>query len=107
PGTEGLPDERAWELVSPTQKNSAEVAVPGVAGGVFENGSVRIQAGATSGESITYTSWTSFGQAQGAPATNQYLSKRTAAGWETENISPFGFIAQPLKPPFTGFSADL
>ena len=27
PGEGGLPDERAWELVSPAQKNSAEVGV--------------------------------------------------------------------------------
>lgn len=106
-GEAGLPDDRAWELVSPGLKSSAEVAVPGQSAGFFEPRSVRIQAGATSGEAITYTSWTSFGDAEGAFATSQYLSKRTPTGWGTENISPFGFLANPLTPPFNGFSADL
>jgi DNA-binding beta-propeller fold protein YncE len=102
-----LGDDRAWELVSPAQKNSAEVAVPNFAGGLIEDSTIRIQAGAASGEAITYTSFTSFGKAESAPGTSQYLSKRTASGWATENISPFGLQAFPLVPPYQGFSADL
>ncbi len=105
--TEALADDRAWELVSPGQKNSAEVAVPGTAAGFFEIRTLRIQAGAGSGEAVTYTSWTSFGEAEGSPATNQYLSRRGGGGWETENISPFGFLRNALTPPFTGFGPDL
>ncbi len=100
-------DGRAYELVSPGEKNGAEVAVPGNSAGFNEPRTVRIQAGASSGEAVTYTSWTSFGEAEGAPATNQYLSRRSAGGWETENISPFGFLKSPLTPPFTGFTPDL
>jgi hypothetical protein len=100
-------DDRHHELVSPGEKNSAEVAVPGPAAGFFQEKTIRIQAGATSGEAVTYTSWTSFGEAEGAPATNQYLSRRGAGGWETENISPFGFLRNALNPPFTGFGPDL
>jgi hypothetical protein len=103
-----LPDERAWELVSPAQKDSADVAVPvSNTSGFVDDRFVRIQAGATSGEAVTYTSWTSFGDADGAPATSQYLSRRSESGWQTENISPFGFIWFPLIPPFSGFSPDL
>ncbi len=102
-----LPDDRAWELVSPGLKNSAEVAVPGAAGGLFEDRTVRIQAGSGSGEAITYTSWTSFADAESAPATSQYLSRRTSSGWKTENISPFGFISSTLVPPYSGFDAGL
>ena len=83
------------------------MAVPGNAAGFIEDRFTRIQAGATSGEAVTYTSWTSFGDAEGAPATSQYLSKRTASGWATENISPFGFTWSPLIPPYNGFSPDL
>ncbi len=100
-------DNRAYELVSPGEKNSAEVAVPGNSAGFNEPRTVRIQAGASSGEAVTYTSWTSFGEAEGAPATNQYLSRRGAGGWETDNISPFGFLKNPIAPPFTGFTPDL
>jgi DNA-binding beta-propeller fold protein YncE len=108
PGSGGLADERGYELVSPAQKNSAEVAVPGQAGGLFnENNSVRIQAADGNGETITYTSWTSFGDPEGAPSSSQYLSKRTASGWSTENASPFGFVKQPLEVPYRGFTPDL
>jgi hypothetical protein len=100
-------DLRRYELVSPGEKNSADVAVPGNAAGFVEPRSVKIQAGATSGDAITYTSWTSFGEAEGAQATSQYLSKRAESGWQTENISPFGFIWSPLLPPYVGFSPDL
>jgi NHL repeat len=106
-GIEGLLDDRAYELVSPAQKNSGEVAVPGNSAGFDEPKTIRIQAGATSGEAVTYTSWTSFGEAEGAPATNQYLSKRSAGGWQTENISPFGFLRSAVRPPFSGFTPDL
>jgi hypothetical protein len=100
-------DSRRYELVSPGQKNSAEVGGPPTSAGVVEANSVLIQAGAPSGEAITYTSWISFGEAQGAPATSQYFSKRTPAGWETDNISPFGFQSNLFVPPYLGFSADL
>ncbi|MGA8365463.1 MAG: hypothetical protein WB709_13235 [Solirubrobacteraceae bacterium] len=106
-GEQGLPDNRSYELVSPAQKNSAEVAVPGTAGGLFELRVARIQAAASSGASVTYTSWTSFAAAHSAAGTSQYLSKRTPAGWKTENISPFGFESNTLIPPFSGFTFDL
>jgi NHL repeat len=107
PGAGALPDGRAYELVSPAQKNSAEVGVAPPAGGASSNPFYRfIQAGATSGEAITYTSWTSFADPKSAPGTSQYLSKRSAAGWQTENLFPFG-SERRLIPPFGGFSADL
>jgi len=108
PGEGSLPDNRAYELVSPAQKNSAEVAVPGVPGGLFNTErSARINAASDSGEALTYTSWTSFGEAEGAPSTSQYLSKRTPGGWSAENISPYGFLKAPLESPYRGFTADL
>jgi hypothetical protein len=103
----GLPDNRRYELVSPARKGSAEVAVPGVAGGVFSELYIRIQAGAASGEALTYTSWTSFGKPEGASAASQYLSRRTPTGWNTANISPFGHERYALVPPYRGFSTDL
>jgi hypothetical protein len=107
-GEEGLPDGRAYELVSPAQKEGAEVGVPTVDGGLYLEDKVpRIQAAATSGEALTYTSWTSFGDPEGASGASQYLSRRTPTGWRTENISPFGFLRNVLEPPYYGFSADL
>jgi hypothetical protein len=108
PGEGALPDGRAWELVSPAKKNSAEVAVPGVAGGgvISFDGYHPIEAAAGSGETITYTSWTSFGNPVGAPTTSQYVATRGPDGWGTENISPFG-VERILVPPYRGFSPDL
>ncbi len=106
--TATLPDNRAFELVSPAQKNSAEVAIPAFGGGAYlQEGSVRIQAAAGSGEAVTYTSFTSFGKPEGAPSTSQYLARRSATGWSTENVSPFGFNEDPVKPPYVGFTPDL
>jgi hypothetical protein len=112
-GEGALPDDRGWELVSPADKNSGDVFTTidsreGDAGGLFETDRARaIQAAAGSGEAVTYTSWTSFGEAESAPPTSQYLSKRTASGWQTEGISPRGFQGNIFVPPYMGFSPDL
>jgi len=72
----GEVDHRGYELVSPGLKSSAEVAVPGGAAGFAEaERAVRIQAAAGSGEAATYTSWTSFGAAEGAPGTRRSKKK--------------------------------
>jgi sugar lactone lactonase YvrE len=106
-GTGALPDNRAWELVSPGEKNSAEVAMPSAPAGLKEDRTTRIQTGSGSGEAVTYTSLSSFADPESAPGTSQYLSKRTASGWATENISPRGIVRQILSPPYNGFSPDL
>lgn len=76
-----LPDDRAWEMVSPVDKNGGEIQGFGgsIGGGVLQ--------AAPAGEEVTYTSLASFGEAAGAAGPSQYLSTRGAAGWSTENIS--------------------
>jgi hypothetical protein len=108
-GLAQAPDDRGYELVSPGQKNSAEVANPeALATGVYEDRNMLIQVSSGSGEAATYTSFTSFGQdAEGAPSASQYLSKRAPAGWSTENISPFGFQEPVTSIPFKGFMPEL
>ena len=108
-GPPEAPDDRGYELVSPGQKNGAEVANPAaLASGVFEDRSMLIQVGSGSGEAATYTSFTSFGKdAEGAPSASQYLSRRTPTGWNTENISPFGFQFPVTSIPFKGFTPEL
>jgi hypothetical protein len=106
-GESEMADDRHWELVSPNQKGNAEVGTPGIASGVFEPQNPRINAGAASGELITYTSFTAFGpESQGAPQTSQYLSHRTPEGWVTEDITPFG-PQFPAQLPFKGFGPEL
>jgi hypothetical protein len=107
-GPEEGADDRAWELVSPAQKNSAEVVTFIVASGVNDDRYQLITASSGSGETATYTSFTSFGkEAEEAPATSQYVSKRTPAGWVTENVSPLGRPAFVTETPYKGFTADL
>jgi hypothetical protein len=76
-----LPDARAWELVSPLDKAGGAIAAPG---SLFGGGEIQAASG---GGALTYGSASSFGGAQGAPPGSQYLSRRDAGGWSTENIS--------------------
>jgi hypothetical protein len=100
-----LPDGRAWEIVSPLDKNGGEVAAPGALGG----GGV-LQA-AASGGVATYGSATSFGGGAGAPPGSQYVSSRGAGGWGTVNGSPSlysgSYGAGDEGVPFQLFSPDL
>jgi NHL repeat len=107
PGAFGLPDGRAFEMVSPPEKNSAELGAPGNAGGLVDPGfSVTPLQASVTGEAIAYPSFTSFGDAQSAPAASTYLSKRSATGWLTENITPPNREGY-TRDPFRGFSGDL
>ena len=107
-GPEEGADERAWELVSPAQKNSAELVTFIVASGVNEARFPLITASSGSGEVATYPSFTSFGkEAEEAPPTSQYVSKRTPSGWVTDNVSPLGRPNFITETPYKGFTADL
>jgi hypothetical protein len=101
-----LPDGRGWELVSPVDKSGGEVAAPEAlfGGGVLQ--------AAAQGGAVTYGSASSFGSAQGAPGAGQYLSRRGAGGWSTENLTvPMvsgGYDTSPgAGVPYRLFSADL
>jgi hypothetical protein len=76
-----LPDGRAYEMVSPQFKNSAELAPRGrTTGGQMQ--------ASPSGDAVSYISGTAFGEAKSAPALSQYLSRRGPSGWSTDNITP-------------------
>jgi hypothetical protein len=103
---QALPDGRAWELVSPVEKNGGEIAAPGelFGGGVFQ--------AAADGNSITYSSAASFATAAAsAPPGSQYLSARGAGGWSTQNLNvPIfsgSYGADPDGVPYQLFSGDL
>lgn len=76
-----LPDARGWEMVSPIQKNGGQVDGPGedADGGVLQ--------AAADGNSVTYNSSVSFEGGEGAPPASQYISRRGAEGWSTQNIT--------------------
>jgi hypothetical protein len=100
-----LPDGRGWEMVSPVDKNGGAIAAPGAlfGGGEFQ--------AATGGGAVTYSSSTAFGAAPGAPPGSQYLSRRVASGWTTQDISaPLqsgGYGDEPDGVPYRIFSTDL
>jgi hypothetical protein len=92
------PDDRAYELVSPTQKHggeafpadpgqnscsSGECKPPGTAAIV----SVFPMQSAPDGNALTYMGY-AFSPNQGAAVYNSYLSRRTASGWQTSFLSP-------------------
>jgi hypothetical protein len=92
PAAAGLPDHRAYELVSPAQKHGGEVfppnpfaiscnqCLPGIEGAHFPMQS------ASDGDSVVYEGDPfSTGAAVGE---NSYLSTRTASGWQTRGLSP-------------------
>jgi hypothetical protein len=107
PGATVLPDGRAHEMVSPPDKNSGEMAVPGNPGGLVDPGfSVRPLQASITGEAIAYPSFTAFGDAKSAPAASTYLSRRSAAGWSTANVTPPSEEGT-TRDPFRGFSPDL
>jgi WD40-like Beta Propeller Repeat len=90
----GLPDGRAYELVSPAQKNGGEVlpaepnlascgseCKPGLAASRFV---VKIAPG---GEGIAYQG-SPFSFNEGASEFDEYVSRRTTSGWQTISLSP-------------------
>jgi hypothetical protein len=73
-----LPDCRAYEMVSPVEKNGGDVSgVPS-----------RTRA-ALSGNAVQFTSMTAFGDAHGTDSIGtEYISEREANGWATHGIAP-------------------
>jgi hypothetical protein len=104
-GTPGLPDGRAWEMVSPLEKNGGQVAgIDGIGlGGIVQ--------ASPDGTHITYASLASFSDGSGAPLGSQYLSDRTSAGWTTENITTataaHAYCNVGCGTPYEAFSTDL
>jgi hypothetical protein len=73
---------RAYELVSPVDKNGGDVAANAA---VINYGT--LAEAADSGDRATFSSVTAFANPAAAPLVSQYLSERTDAGWSTQGIS--------------------
>ena len=93
-GAPGLPDNRAWELVSPAQKNGGQVlpAEPLITscgeckpGALYTRFPMQSDPG---GEAVVYEG-TPFSHTEGARIENSYLSRRDPeSGWRTAILSP-------------------
>jgi NHL repeat len=78
-GGAGLPDGRAWEMVSPPDKFNAVLAMP------HEGGIVQAS---EDGSAITYASSESIvADPEGNANLSQVLSRRGAADWSTQDIA--------------------
>jgi hypothetical protein len=93
-GKHPLPDSRAYEQVSPVDKNEADVR--------FNNGADA----AADGSSLVFTSDGSFAGQPTAQFQTSYLSRRSAGGWSTKGIQmPNGRAF--IQNGYVGFSEDL
>jgi hypothetical protein len=100
-----LPGGRAYEQVTPADKNGGDVGGPAF-GGHFASA---LGQSATDGNAIGYASFSSFGDAVSAELLTSYISTRGPAGWSTHAISPPASKTLRLlePPPFRAFSPDL
>lgn len=105
-GASPLLDGRAWEVVSPPDKNGGQVGAPE---SIFGGGAVQATA---NGGALTFSSLGSFGeQAAGAPPASQYVATRTGSGWVTRNVTAptlsGSYGDEPDGVPYRLFSVDL
>jgi NHL repeat len=104
-----LPDCRAYELVSPLDKEGGDIRV-----GIDSLGQRAVlEQASRSGEELAYGSVRSFGGAESAPYTSQYIARRIAGSeWETHPIEvprgkPLGGATEQFHSEFKAFSEDL
>src|ERR1700686_1264164 len=83
-----LPDGRVYEMVSPLDKNGADI---GGGDKVAHQGVYSFTQAAVGGGSVAFSSTGSFASPLGNPYGGEYVSVRGSGGWSTENVSP------PLK----------
>jgi hypothetical protein len=103
-----LPDCRAYEMVSPVDKDNGDI----VALGNILNSPATLNMSASSGLKLTYGTYRAFGDAQSAPYTSSYIASRGPQGWSSHGISPprgVAILSQggTLDTQFWSFSDDL
>ena len=112
-----LPDCRAYEMVSPLDKNAGDIAgfFGAANGGLLLDPRATYNQAAVDGNKMTYSSGTPFGDVISGRNSNQYMATRTVGGWSTHAINartdriygePTNLI-YPLETAFKLFTPDL
>jgi hypothetical protein len=97
------PSGRAYEMVSPLDKNNGDIDRDFLE-------TLRSQTGASaSGDAVAYISRVAFGDLESGTLFPNYLARRGAAGWTTEGISPpiSNLVTGSERPWVLGLSLDL
>ncbi len=104
-----LPDNRAYELVSPADENQAVDSMDGSGHGVSstseDEGSPQPFRAATDGEAIAYASNPALDAGSGAfgdGQSNEWIAERGTNGWTAHDITPTGADASAEYSFFTG-----
>jgi hypothetical protein len=98
----GLPDCRAYEMVSPVEKNGGEI-------GTVTPGAERreINQASTDGNRYIFSSPANFAGSEAALFTSQYLAIREGDGWATKPITPRrGSVWPEFAPKFVDISSQ-
>ena len=109
-----LPDCRAYEMVSPLDKENGDILSVPELGSLAMGGLplTHVNQASPGGEKVTYSSYRAFGDAISTPFSSQYIASRDpASGWSTHSINPpqegpplSGVMTESI---YKGFSEDL
>ncbi len=104
-----LPDCRAYELVSPLDKNGGDIEVLGSAESSWPT---RRTKSTPSGDKLTYSAYRAFAGALSVPWSSQYIAQRQVDGWQTHAVNPpqtkpLVFGAGALVAQYQAFTDDL
>jgi hypothetical protein len=94
----GLPDCRAWEMVSPVDKNGNDIQLGSTGPAVLTP---------PEGNAATFVSLGAFAGAEGSTNPQWYLARRGPTGWTTRGLSPRTNSGFNQEAAISGFSEDL
>lgn len=107
-----LPDCRAYEMVSPVDKNGADITAHFYEGFHADFRFTGLDQATPGGGKLAYTAPTAFAGAEASPIVSEYIAARGPAGWTTDAIDPpqgSGFVngVGDADSQYKAFSSDL